>query len=193
MLAILPGGQELRGMFDIKNWLAPNIVDIKKHSKVGNFWFIKSSNTSKVDMFYKKNSDHKWKHFPSGMFKTNKNRIARPAGKPKTILPTFSTSDIDLQSIRKNIDVCKKYFSSVDKYNAWVKLLNYWDKLANSISLQRQYSNGNANWFLPNIPKCNIPTPNMPMPDPVVDALLTDECANPQVNFSKFWYNGKSL
>lgn len=187
LLRILPNALELRGLFDIKKWIEKYIIDLKDHSKPGSFRFKRNIKCpDKIDLFYRKNSNHAWRLLPSGMFRAHTTgKIMRPSGQPDVLLPDFDTKTINVDEKFKKLEIWKNYFADrlgKTEYNYWKLKFEEFRKNIQSDANRRIYASTGAVWHLPNIPLCEEPRPAVePVVDEEIETMLETEQQNPEV------------
>ncbi|CAH1242494.1 Hypp6767 [Branchiostoma lanceolatum] len=152
LLEKLPDAAEMRGLYDVRGWLEPYIVNIKGHSKVGMFRFRKNTTMrDRVDMFYRRSNDHGWKILRTGMFRANEENVpVRPAGRPKLLLPVFEKREINVTNLMsQKLPKWTPYLES-EEANDWKKYLGDLKTASQSQPAKLRYASGDGTGWLLN-------------------------------------------
>ncbi|XP_078670993.1 uncharacterized protein LOC144911079 isoform X1 [Branchiostoma floridae x Branchiostoma belcheri] len=159
LLEILPDAAEMRGLYDVRGWLEPYIINIKGHSKVGMFRFRQSKTMKdRVDMFYRRSHDHKWKILRTGMFRTdNENVPVRPSGKPKLLLPVFEKREINVGNLMtQKLPKWSPYLESEEEAKYWKEYLGQLKSASQSLPAKIRYASGDGTgWLLERLSPCD--------------------------------------
>ena len=144
--AIIPDCHQLKGMYDIKSWLEPNINVICHHSKPLHFKFFVDSTLNSVKAAYKGSFDQPWISMDEPLL----NGI--PRGCPKFIYPNFD--HINCDKMQKCVESWKILFSNEKVQSQW------WHTFLSEIKVMQSnkkklkvYSSADNIWLLSKIPK----------------------------------------
>ena len=142
LIEMLPNGQELEFMFDVKSWLEPHLVEPKKHTQPLHFRF-QSVGDNDVTVHHKRLFNHPWQDYESGFFKSYINgKKYLPSGTPKQLPPDLER--VDLERIKRQIRTLSHLFSNPEK-NQW------WNSFLSSLSNRKTQKRGQ--WILKMLPK----------------------------------------
>ena len=190
LLNIVPHAEEITGgMFNITGWMAPFIVDIRKHTKPLHYKFIKVGN--KTSILYKGNQDSKWKELPNSLFnKTGSGVTTLPTGAPKLLTPNFEKINFDRMETASRQWAClfkdQKNNSGLKWWETWLKHLK---RVSSSNTALKAYQQRNSKWLLPELPRQDSSTtPQNASDEPIIPArlseMLQEETAEPEVHLS---------
>lgn len=128
LMAKMPNAEQLNDCFDIVAWMNNCLLPVQQHTKTGMFRFRKSKNTQGlVDIFYRKNSDQKWRVIKGGIFKKVNGKAALPKGKPPVLQPSLEKIDINL--LRQHLQKWKNYFDDPSPLNWWNTFLQKTERM----------------------------------------------------------------
>ena len=142
--SLLPA-KRLSGLFDIKQWMLPNINNIAKHTKPLHFKFSRDAN-DRIVFQYNSRANSIWITAPNQMLN------GLPKGKP-TILKPPNFQKMNIKDIQKNIDRVSYLFRNKDEETDWKNLLKYLEKVSTEEKSLEEYSKKDAVWHLPQLPK----------------------------------------
>ncbi|KAI8493130.1 hypothetical protein Bbelb_291340 [Branchiostoma belcheri] len=81
---------------DDVNWMLTN-QDNKGGGRGG---LVRWTTEGLVEMFYRRNHQHKWKYNKNGMFRTDQQgKLVRPTGRPKLLLPVFEKREVNVGNL----------------------------------------------------------------------------------------------
>lgn len=179
LMAKMPNAELLKECFDISTWLEDYLSPISNHSKTGMFRFrLSKEQSGYVDIFYRKNSDQKWKVLRGGIFRTSGRKPMLPKGKPAPLLPSLER--IDIVTLKRNLQKWKNYFENDPSPENW------WNAFLTRIEGSVMSSTRNYIWNLDRIPPYNPSalTDKECALDPIpehIQELLAEEEGNPVV------------
>ncbi|XP_053388934.1 uncharacterized protein LOC128546019 [Mercenaria mercenaria] len=136
LIALLPKPEEILHMFDVKNWLAPQIADIEKHSEPLHFKFVKKN--EEVQVYFKGQNIDPWCELNGNIL------TSIPNGQPTTIKPDYSHINIERQS--KQIECLHSLFRKQGT-------ISKWERFFNVLQTTGRISVANQPWFLDCLPR----------------------------------------
>ncbi|XP_074653607.1 uncharacterized protein LOC141907763 [Tubulanus polymorphus] len=116
LLSLLPLGEEIEGLYNYRDWLGPNIIDVANHSRPNIFLFKRSGNGRSVDLFYRKTSRQSWNVVKDGILRS------MPSGKPNLLLQDYT--DFEVDKLSRNITTRLSRFLPDQKRVWWEKFLS---------------------------------------------------------------------
>ena len=142
LLHMLPNGNDVNIMFDVKKWMDPHLVEPEKHTGPLHFRF-KAVGESDVQVHHKNLFNHPWEDYPSGFFKSYLNgKKFLPSGTPNQLSPDLDRMDLD--RIKKQIKCISYLFSNPENIEWWNSFL---ESLTNKQKQQR------GQWILKSLPR----------------------------------------
>ena len=161
---LLPSLTDVHTIYNVRDWLSPNILDVRKHTTPLHYKFSRSSDLIKVS--YKGQRDSPWREIESGLLKRNQNGIiSKIRGIPKLVPINFD--GIGLEKIETKMKSWKCLFSDqIDhsQFEWWKSFVTYWNSLKDSPAKCKKEVYDKAKWILPNLPR-----------QPVTDETSEDE------------------
>lgn len=145
LLSLIPNTHQLKGLYDIKNWLSPCLNPVSHHTKPHHFRFYKDYKNQVVSE-YKGSHNNPWKRFPSTILKQ------MSYGLPKILIPPYFEK-INIEALEKNIDRSKFLFSEQSQFQWWKRFINYLKDLKSNPTLRMKYAKDQARWLFPLLPK----------------------------------------
>lgn len=195
MVSLIPNCTELTSMYDIRSWMEPHIIDIRKHTKPFHYKFVR--NAMSVDVFYKGLFDMPWKLLPSGgsMFITVQGNVQLPSGCPSLVIPDFEVN-VKPESLLK---ASKHWKLALDnECNMWwQRYISNLTAVSKSLEQRKSYAKYGAKWLLPDLPK-QVHVSNIEHDDdddaisPAIQQLLATETQEPQIEVTKQKMNKSS-
>ncbi|XP_062566153.1 uncharacterized protein LOC134228510, partial [Saccostrea cucullata] len=145
LLSLIPNTRQLRGLYDIKNWLTPCLNSVAHHTKPHHFRF-RRNEENKIITEYKGSHNSQWKQLQRPILKQI------PRGLPKILKPQ-NFHKINIDALEKNIDRSKFLFSDQNQFQWWRRFTAYLRDLQSDTRMQLEYAKEHARWLLPLLPK----------------------------------------
>lgn len=145
LLSLIPNTRQLKGLYDIRNWLSPYLNSVSQHTKPHHFRFYRDYQNQVVSE-YKGSHNNLWKRLPSTILKQ------MPNGLPQILIPPYFEK-INIEALEKNIDRSKFLFSEQSQFQWWKRFVNYLKDLKSDLTLRTRYAKDQARWLLPLLPK----------------------------------------
>ncbi|XP_066304363.1 uncharacterized protein [Branchiostoma lanceolatum] len=188
LIHLMPKCNRLRGLFDIREWLKPYIINIKGHSQLGQFRFrLNKNDHDVVDMFYRKGETKYWQKMKNGMFKRARRsgKPVRPPGVPEIIPMSFENGKIDINKLRDELfPKWSPYLDNEQQRYVWQEFLKTITHANENTAELKKQSKVGAEWALTKLPKYQEETDNTgasPVVPDDVRRLLDKEQENPEI------------
>ena len=140
-----PNGSQLRGLFDFKSWMEPNLRKVKHISKPHHY-LCKCGTAAEIETFYKIAADD-----PNWLPLGGPIIVGVLEGTPDVLSPMYMEK-IKADLLQNTIRKCRHLFTSPEEEKWWEGFI-LGIKLANSSpDGLSSYANEEAVWLLPNLP-----------------------------------------
>lgn len=183
LMSMLPSSQRTQGLYNIREWLEPNITPITGQTGPLHYKFSRDERNNVVGE-YKGLKHRPWKKMPKPMLKQ------LPKGLPKVIIPSFKKYKFEL--LRKNIERCKFLFSDIvfdTQYRWWQRFVNYIEDVTKKTANANFYARKNAKWLLPLLPRQSENPEQLLINQPAeIQEMIDKEVDDPMVSFYFYFF-----
>lgn len=162
---ILPKPEMISVMFNVKEWLAPEIKHLTGISVPLHFRFLRVDD--KIVTYYKGQQSSAWIPFTENVLK----RI--PEGEPSLLQPDYNKLEIDKQL--KQVETVQNFFRKSSS-------LTTWKDFYGDIESGKRIPSDNHRWTLPLLPKqCDTPDQEMVILPEEIRLLIEKDTVVPKV------------